>query len=424
MKKAKKRIILMASLVSIGFVAVISVTSQAKSPYEKLRIFAQVLAHLERSYVEPVKGEELVYGAIRGMMRTLDPHSAFLMPDEMEMLESDTKGRFGGVGLEVGIQDGMLTVITPIENSPAERVGVQPGDVILAIEGQPTQDMSLMDAVRLMRGEPGTKVTVTLRREGEAKPFDVTFERAIVKVESVEAELMEPGYPLIRVRMFQTGTSAEVRREFERLEREGGKIKGIVMDLRRNPGGVFREAVLLADLFVKSGVIVTTRGRNEKIVEEYRAKRRGTFDDVPMVTLIDGASASAAEIVAGALQDNGRSLLVGMKSFGKGSVQSIVELGAGFGMKLTVARYFTPSGRSIQVSGVSPDVVIESVNPPAPDPVTEAIASSQGEGGLAGHLAPVGSLKSDANESTIDDFQLRVAFQLLTGMARAKDAKN
>ncbi len=395
-----------------------------KSPYSKLAIFARVLTNLERLYVEPVDGDDLIYGAIRGMVRTLDPHSAFLLPDEFRILEEDTQGKFGGVGVEVGIQDDILTIITPMPGTPAEKAGLEPGDQIFAIEGNQTQAMSITDVVWQMRGVPGTEVTITVNREGRDQPFDVTLTREIIHIESVQGELLEPGFPWIKVRIFQKDTASDVAEVMKKLTREGDGLRGLVLDLRRNPGGVLHEAVRLVDLFVNSGILVTTRGRGGEIIQEFKANKRATMTSAPMVVLIDGASASAAEIVAGALQDHGRALLVGTRSFGKGSVQSIIDLGDGYGLKLTVARYFTPNGRSIQVEGVVPDVEIASRKAPAPDEKTAAMEALPGEGDLPGHLAAGRTATGDGEKTVIEDYQLRVAFQLLGGLVRAEQAKS
>ncbi|MCP4676090.1 MAG: S41 family peptidase [Deltaproteobacteria bacterium] len=422
-RTGKKRLLAIAIVIVIAALGLVAMgTPRSASPYHKLRIFAKVLSHIERIYVESIDENEIIYGAIRGMIRTLDPHSAFLMPDELEMLEADTKGRFGGVGVEVGVQNDVLTVIVPIEGTPAERAGVLPGDQIIAIEGKPTRTMSIEDVVRTMRGKPGTKVTITMRRKDVDKPLDITLIREVIRAASVRAELLSEGYPWIRVRSFQDGTTAEVKEAVDRLTRESGGLKGLILDLRRNPGGVLEEAVRMSDLFISSGLLVTTRGRDGRILQEFKAGKRGTIDSVPVVALVDGASASAAEIVAGALQDHGRALLVGMRSFGKGSVQSIIDLGEGFGLKLTIARYFTPKGRSIQVEGVVPDVAIESLKAPEPDAETAALSALVSEGDLPGHLKPEDTTRNEVEGADIEDYQLRIAFQLLGGLVRAGQA--
>ncbi|MCP4692009.1 MAG: S41 family peptidase [Desulfobacterales bacterium] len=423
-KPWKKGVALAAvGIVLLGLMAALA-GAGTKSPYSKLAIFARVLSKLEHLYVEPVDGDDLIVGAVRGMVRTLDPHSAFLLPDEFKTLDEDTKGRFGGVGVEVGIQDDVLTVITPMPGTPAEKAGLQPGDQVTAIEGEPTQAMNITDVVWKMRGEPGTEVTITVNREGIDNPFDVDLTREIIHIESVHGELLAPGYPWITVRIFQKDTASDVAKAMKRLTREGDGLKGVVLDLRRNPGGVLQEAVRLADLFVSSGDLVTTRGRGGDIIQKYKASKRATATTAPMVVLIDGASASAAEIVAGALQDHGRALLVGTRSFGKGSVQSIIDLGDGYGLKLTVARYFTPAGRSIQVEGVAPDVEIASRTAPEPDKETAALEALPGEGDLPGHLAAERTEQIAGEETLIEDYQLRVGFQLLGGLVRAAQAKS
>jgi carboxyl-terminal processing protease len=387
------------------------------SPYRQLQLFARVLAHLEREYVSPIDKEKLIVGAIKGMVKTLDPHSSFLIPEEYEIFEADTRGEFGGVGMEVGIRNGRITVITPMPDSPAERAGIEPGDQLIGIDNVSAVDMNIEEAIRLMRGVPGTTVKTTFSRPGVEKPISVTLERAVIRVESVRAERIAPGFLWIQVRSFQDTTTGEVKAALKKLSPGGKGLKGVLLDLRRNPGGVLYEAVALSDLFIPSGVLLTTRGRGDKTLETYRAKRYGTIEDVPLIVLIDGASASAAEIVAGALQDYGRALLVGTKSFGKGSVQSLIEVGEGYGLKLTVARYFTPKGRSIQAEGIIPDVVVESRLPPEPDSDTRLLAALPSEKDLPGHLAPKEKEKSHEGAVEIADFQLRIAMQLLMGLA-------
>ncbi|MDD5309770.1 MAG: S41 family peptidase [Deltaproteobacteria bacterium] len=409
-------VIIAVASAAVGIGAAMA-TPRTASPYAKLAVFARVLSHIERSYVDKVDEDGLVYGAIKGMVRTLDPHSSFLTPDEYRALNDDTVGRFGGVGLEVGVHGDVLTVIAPMAGSPAQKAGILPGDQIVAIEGRSARSLGIEDAVRLMRGEAGTKVTATFRRAGRAAPFDVTMTREVIKVESVKAELLAPGYPWIRVLAFQDGTTADLEDAVERLTAEGGGLEGLVLDLRGNPGGLLEEAVRTADLFLDRGVIVTTRGRGGEVLQTFEAKSRGTLDAVPVVALVDQSSASAAEIVAGALQDQGRALLVGARTFGKGSVQNLIDLEDGSGLKLTVALYFTPSGRSIQAEGVQPDVIVESRKaPPAEQPDAGLGLYYGGEADLPGHLAPDKARAAAEEAPAIADFQLRVAFQVLKGL--------
>jgi carboxyl-terminal processing protease len=388
----------------------------ASAVYKRLQLFAEVLAYIERYYVEPKTDAELVESAITGMVRTLDPHSSFLTPDEYQMLNADTSGEFGGVGIEVGVKDNVITVLSPMPNSPASRAGIAPGDKLLTVDGQDTASMGIDETIRRMRGKVGTSVTATFLRIGETVPYKVELVREVIRVKSVEADALLSGFLWIHVQAFQDGTTAEVKQAIETYESERGELKGILLDLRRNPGGLLDEAVNLSDLFLKEGVIVSTRGRGDKSIDVYRAHRLGTISDIPMVVIIDDTSASAAEIVAGALQDQGRALLVGKKSFGKGSVQSIVDLPDGYGLKLTIARYFTPSGRSIQAEGIMPDIVVESGAPVS----DTALEPSFKEADLPGHLSAVSDAQKASDMTKIEDNQLRVSLELLTGLARQK----
>jgi len=385
-------------------------TPRGASTYHKLADFARVLTHVERLHVDPVDGERLVTGAIHGMLRALDPHSSYMTAEDFRIVEDDTRGRFGGVGLEVGARDGALVVITPMPGTPAERAGLLSGDRIVAIEGDPTSEISIDEAVRRMRGAPGTEVRITVSRRDSPALFDVFLVREEIRVQSVAAELIEPGFPWIRVKSFQDGAAADARLAIERLDREGGGLRGVLLDLRRNPGGLLEEAVRLADLFLDSGVIVTTRGRGGGEISRYEARSRGTLPRVPVVVLVDGASASAAEIVAGALQDRGRALVVGTPTFGKGSVQSLIPLGEGAGLKLTVARYHTPAGRSIEEDGIHPDVEVEPLSPAAQG---EEDRSSES----AGEWDP-------SRPSPADDHQLGTGFRILRDRALAEPRRS
>lgn len=418
-----KAALVAGAIAAASICAVVAAAPRSASPYQKLAVFARVLSHIERSYVDEVNGDGLIDGAIKGMVRTLDPHSAYMSPQEFEIMQADTRGNFAGVGLEVSIRDGFITVIAPISGSPAERAGMEPGDTIVSIEGVSTLHMDLEEAVRLMRGEEGTEVSVTVHREGAGDPFEVRLTREIIQVESVSGELVAPGYPRIWVKGFQDGTSSEVRDAIDRLTLEGGGLEGIILDLRRNPGGLVEEAVRVSDLFLDEGMIVSTRGRGGAVLTEYRAKARGAGYDVPVVVLVDGGSASAAEIVAGALQDHGRAMLVGTRTFGKGSVQSLIPIQGGSGLKLTIALYYTPAGRSLQAEGVEPDVLVESRDAPAPDEETLLLQKLPLERGLPGHLTSGQTKKDAVEEPNIEDLQLRVGFHVLRGLAHAGTAK-
>lgn len=329
------------------------------SPYHALTTFSKVLAHVRASYVDDVDETRLIEGAIRGMVHTLDPYSAFMTAEEYRVLRADTQGRFGGIGCEVDVRDGVLTVMLPLEGTPAARAGLRPGDRILEIDGEPTERMSLQEAIVRMRGEPGSVVRVVMRRPEEDEPRELLITRAVITVESVEARALEPGIGYVRLRTFQEDTASRLRDELDRLERDaGGALRGLVIDLRGNPGGLVDQAVEVSDEFLADGVIVTTRGRGGRLIAEERARARGTRAAYPVVVLVDGQSASASEIVVGALQDHRRAVIVGSRTYGKGSVQNVIELLDGAALKLTVARYHTPSGRCIQGRGIEPDVEV------------------------------------------------------------------
>lgn len=364
--------------------------------YARLDTFAQVISQIERSYVEDVAPETLIYGAVKGMVRSLDPHSTFLTPDELERLRSRSEGNFVGIGVEVGVRNGELTVIAPLPGGPAEAAGVQSGDVVIAIDGESTRDWSLNDAVERMRGAEGTKVRLTIERKDVPEAIDVELMRAVVKLISVEHELLETGYGLIRVQSFVRNVGHDVRKSYDALVAEsgGGELKGLVLDLRNNPGGLLAEAVDLANVFMENGLIVSTEGRDGFELARHDADPRRAYIDVPLVVLVNGGSASASEIVAGALQDHRRAVIVGTQTFGKGSVQNIYDLEDGSGLKLTIARYFTPAHRSIQGLGIAPDIIAEDVElPEAPvaQRVREADLSGALEGSAGAALAPDGA---------------------------------
>ncbi len=332
--------------------------------YEKLQIFSDVLERLKLSYVEEVDPEKLIYGAIQGMLQTLDPHSSFLPPDVYKELQVETKGTFGGLGIEITIRDGVLTIVSPIEDTPADRAGIQAGDKIVAIDRETTKDMTLFEAVKRLRGKKGTDVTITIRREGLAEPRDYTLTRAVIKMQSVRSRLIEERYGYIRIAQFQENTSRELVRVLQSLRDEsGGKLQGLIMDLRNNPGGLLDQAIQVADTFLDSGKIVYTDGRVSSQKMEFFAHPQKEKFPYPMIVLVNGGSASGAEIVAGALQDHQRAVVLGTPTFGKGSVQTIIPLDDGSGLKLTTAHYFTPSGRVIQAEGIKPDIDVPNLIP-------------------------------------------------------------
>ena len=338
-----------------------NVSAVGRQDYESLEAFSNILSIVKKNYVEDVETKNLVNGAINGMLSSLDPHSAYLTPDLYKDLQSDTQGRFGGLGIEITVKGGMLTVVSPIEDTPAHKAGIKPGDQIFKIEDEFTKDMSLVDAVKKMRGLKGTKINLTIRRENATDLIDVSLVRDIIRVQSVKSRSLEPGYGYVRLAQFQERSDRDVQRALEKLAAEASGLKGLVLDLRNNPGGLLNQAVRVSDLFLDSGMIVYTDGRIESQKQKFFAQKEGTWMDFPLVVLVNGGSASASEIVAGALQDHKRAVVLGTKSFGKGSVQTILPLDDNSALRLTTARYFTPKGRSIQATGIVPDILIDNI---------------------------------------------------------------
>ena len=350
--------ILLAVLLSGGRGAE-RVGAASNTSYEDLETFTNVLAIIQKNYVEDVDTKRLVEGAINGMLASLDPHSAYLTPELYKELQVETKGSFGGLGIEITNRNGMLTVVAPIEDTPAYRAGIKAQDIILKIDGEFTKDMSLVEAVKKMRGPKNTKVKLTIKREHPQKLLDVVLTREVIKIQSVKSRALPAGYGYLRVTQFQEHSDDDVERALRDLEKETGGLKGLVLDLRNNPGGLLTQAVKISDIFLDSGLIVYTDGRLENQKQKYFAHKANTWDDFPMVVLVNGGSASASEIVAGALQDHKRAMVLGTQTFGKGSVQTILPLDETSALRLTTARYFTPNGRSIQAKGIEPDVVID-----------------------------------------------------------------
>ena len=328
--------------------------------YENLQTFTNILAIVQKNYVEEVSTEKLVEGAINGMLSSLDPHSAYLTPDLYKELQVDTKGSFGGLGIEITVRNGVLTVVSPIEDTPAYRAGVKAGDSVIKIDGEFTKDMTLVEAVKKMRGPKGSKVVLSIKREGINSLIDVSLIREVIKIQSVKSKWLDKGYGYIRLTQFQERSANDVERALESWSREGA-IEGIVLDLRNDPGGLLTQAVKVSDLFLDAGMIVYTDGRLENQKQKYFARRPGSYTDFPMVVLVNGGTASASEIVAGALQDHKRAVILGTTTFGKGSVQTILPLDDNSALRLTTARYYTPSGRSIQATGIVPDIVMDNV---------------------------------------------------------------
>lgn len=325
--------------------------------YSQLALFSEALKLVKDNYVKEVDDKDVIYGAIKGMTLSLDPYSSFLTPEMYKELEVETIGEFGGLGIEITIKDSYLTIVAPIEDTPAYRAGLKSGDRILKINGEPTKDLSLMEAVKRLRGPKGTKVTITIWREGVQKPFDVTIVREIIKIKSVKDADLGEGYVYIKIKSFQEDTSGEVKRAIEKYYKKA-PINGIILDLRNNPGGLLSEAVKVSDIFLKEGLIVYTKGRISSSSMEFRADPEG-WTDFPMILLVSRGSASASEIVASSLKDNKRAVLMGEKTFGKGSVQTIYRMSDSSGLRLTTALYYTPSDYQIQDNGLMPDIPFE-----------------------------------------------------------------
>jgi carboxyl-terminal processing protease len=330
-----------------------------KETYQGLKLFSDVIELVEKNYVDQVETKELIQKAIQGMVRSLDPHSALLPPEAFEELKVDTKGEFGGIGIVITIQKGILTVISPIEGTPAHKAGVLAGDQIIRVDGESTEEMALWQAVKKMRGPKGTPVKITVRRKGAAKPIDFKLVRDIIPIISVKSHMLKPQYGYIRISNFQDNTTEELLEALQKLESGGETLKGLVLDLRDNPGGLLDQAISVADVFLEEGEIVSIKGRHKRHTKIYKAQANKTEREYPIVLLINAGSASASEIVAGALQDHKRALILGTSSFGKGSVQTVETLRDGYGLKFTIARYYTPSGRSIQAQGIKPDVMVK-----------------------------------------------------------------
>jgi carboxyl-terminal processing protease len=374
----------------LGFFAsahwVPNVAAVGRQDYESLEAFSNILSIVKKNYVENVETKNLVSGAINGMLSSLDPHSAYLTPDLYKELQSDTQGRFGGLGIEITVRGGILTVVSPIEDTPAAKAGIQPGDQIFKIEEEFTKDMSLVDAVKKMRGLKGTKINLTIRRESAPDLIEFTLVRDIIRVQSVRSRNLEPNYGYIRLAQFQERSDRDLQRALEKMAAEKGGIKGLVLDLRNNPGGLLTQAVRVSDMFLDSGMIVYTEGRIEAQKQKYFAQKAGTWLDFPVVVLVNGGSASASEIVAGALQDHKRAIVLGVKTFGKGSVQTILPLDDNSALRLTTARYYTPKGRSIQATGIVPDIIVEATPPATEAKPEERKRPSLREENLPGHL--------------------------------------
>ena len=403
-------------------------------PFEELQAFTDVFSRIKTDYVEAVDDKKLLEDAIRGMLSGLDPHSSYLDNEEFSDLRIGTTGQFGGLGIEVGMENGFVKVISPIDDTPASRAGVQAKDLIIRLDDKQVKGMTLNDAVKVMRGKPDTDIKLTIVREGETKPIEITITREIIRVKSVKKRILEPGYGYVRITNFQSRTSADLLSAIATLQKES-KLEGMVLDLRNNPGGVLNGAVGVSDAFLDNGMIVYTEGRINDSSLKYTATPGDALNGAPLVVLVNGGSASASEIVAGALQDHKRAIVMGFKTFGKGSVQTIQELRNGSAVKLTTARYYTPNGRSIQAEGITPDITLRNLK--VSDQKKSSLAISEKD--LSGHLsnpengdatdaedpADTTKDKDEASKENISetDYQLFEALNLLKGLTIANSIR-
>lgn len=401
-----------------------TVTEGDTLPLNELRSLSEVFGRVKQDYVEPVDDKKLLEGAIRGMLASLDPHSAYLDKEEFKDLQVGTTGKFGGLGIEVTMEDGFVKVVAPIDDTPAMRAGVLAGDLIIRLDDTPVKGMTLNEAVKMMRGDPGSDITLTIVREGTQKPLIITITRDVIKVKSVKSRMLEKGFGYVRITNFQTATGEDVHKAVSKLKKENkGALNGLVLDLRNNPGGVLGAAVSVSDAFLRKGKIVYTEGRAADAQLDFVATPDDVLDGAPLVVLVNGGSASASEIVAGALQDHKRAVIMGVRTFGKGSVQTIFPMSNNTAVKITTARYFTPSGRSIQAEGIVPDIVVE--------PLKVAKIEGNGvelikEADLTGHLTngngdkpkKTETKKGDAEEKSLvdSDYVLYEALTLLKGL--------
>jgi carboxyl-terminal processing protease len=401
-------------------------------PLQELRAFAEVFERVSRDYVEQVDDKTLLEGAIGGMLSSLDPHSAYLPPESFKEMEEHTKGEFGGLGMEVGMEDGFVKVISPIDDTPAEKAGVRAGDLIIKLGDEPVKGKTLGEAVEIMRGKPGTQLKLTIVRKGEDAPIVLTLTRAVIKVKSIKQRMLKDGIGYVRISQFQVRTGQDLNKAIQELEKlNEGSVNGLVLDLRNNPGGVLSAAVEVSDAFLNDGLIVYTEGRIQNSQMRFEAEKGDVIQGKPMVVLVNEGSASASEIVAGALQDHQRAIVVGRTSFGKGSVQSLLPLNNGAAIKMTTARYFTPNGRSIQAEGIEPDIHIDLVKV---EKVQTSELANVKEKDLSGHLANGNghdSVKEDESnekdkatqelEQLLEkDYELNEALRVIKTMALAQ----
>jgi carboxyl-terminal processing protease len=391
------------------------VSAADRNIYKNLKTFNEVLKMVEKNYVEEMDNKTLIDGAINGMMKSLDPHSSYMTADMYKDLEVETRGVFGGIGIEITIKKDVLTVVSPIEDTPAFLAGVKAGDQIIRIDGKSTRDITIMEAVKKLRGPKDSKVAITIMRENMAKPKDIVLTRGIIKIKSIKSRIYDDNIGYIRIASFQERTVDDLRKTLEEIDAKARTPRGLVLDLRNNPGGLLHQAVAVSDVFLKSGIFVTTWGRTKSMETMSMAKEDGHEPTCPIVILVNEGTASAAEIVSGALQDNGRAVVIGTQTFGKGSVQTVIPLEDGSALKLTTAKYYTPKGRSIQAEGIIPDIVVKYAKPSEDK---ESADDFIRERDLKGHIEPKkengpDSQKSHKNDDMIPDNQLKTAIDII-----------
>ena len=420
-----KKILLLIFLPAL-FISRISLANEDGDtilPLDEIRTFTEIFSKIKDDYVEDVDDKKLLENAIRGMLQGLDPHSTYLDEDAYKELQEGTSGEFGGLGIEVGYEDGFVKVISPIDGTPAQRAGIKAGDLIIRLDNKSVKGISLMEAVKMMRGKPGSKITLTIVREGENKPFEISIVRDIITVENIKTETIEPGFTYIRISNFQTHTVDDLKKGLIKLKNENNNnIKGLILDLRNNPGGLLNAAVGVSDLFLNNGLIVYTEGRIKDSKLKFNAKPSEMLKDTPIIILVNGGSASASEIVAGALQDHKRAVIMGEKTFGKGAVQTILPMNDRTALKLTTARYYTPSGRSIQASGIEPDMIVKNIEFDLKKDIQNNGLIKESD--LSGHLDNKKSNDDEEKEENINnallienDYQLYEALNVLKGLS-------
>lgn len=388
--------------------------------YEMLNLFGEVMERAKVSYVEEVSDQKLIESAVNGMLSSLDPHSSFLDAKSFKYLNEQTQGKFGGLGIEVTMENGVVKVVSPIDDTPAFRAGLKPGDYIISIDGTPVIGMTLNEAVEKMRGKVGTKIKLTIRRASE-KPFDVSLKREEIKIQSVKSDIKAKDIAYIRISSFNDGSDKTIKDEFAKMQKKTKKgIKGLIIDVRNNPGGLLDQAVAISDLFLNGGEIVSTRSRNEEDTLKYSATEGDIAEGLPIVVIINDGSASASEILAGALQDHKRAVILGKKSFGKGSVQSVIPFGKYGAIRLTTARYYTPSGRSIQAKGIEPDIEVKPAKVELLNTDGLTISEAELKNALKNDNIDNGGKKAKADNDSAKDEELKKDYQLLRAVDTIK----